>query len=186
MYHLLVSGSSSSSATSVCPASPRSAPPSPEPMMDLEPAHSVAPATARQEKPIFTLKQMTMIAERMCKVRQIMVTFLHLSTRLRIWSSFGSWILICISAKIKYPVVFEAQKRALEGRGRSQWRPGGSKWSPAGFSIEQWAQIPIVWMRSRIQILIRCDLKSWIRIRIRVKSWNRIRIKLKSWIRISI
>jgi hypothetical protein len=42
-------------------------------MMDLEPAHSAAALATqpRQEKPIFTLKQMTMIAERMCKVRQI-------------------------------------------------------------------------------------------------------------------
>ncbi len=76
MHHLFVSGSSSSTA-SVCPASPRSAPPSPEPMMDLDPAHSAAPSTARQEKPIFTLKQMTMIAERMCKVRQINFVLLY-------------------------------------------------------------------------------------------------------------
>ncbi len=91
LYHLLVSGSSSSSATSVCPASPRSAPPSPEPMMDLDPAHSAPATQPRQEKPIFTLKQMTMIAERMCKVRQNMVTFFHFRTEvLRVWISFGS------------------------------------------------------------------------------------------------
>jgi hypothetical protein len=44
-------------------------------MMEMDPAHSSsshAPATtsnSRQDKPIFTLKQMTMIAERMCKVQ---------------------------------------------------------------------------------------------------------------------
>ena len=48
------------------PPSPVSAPSSPEPMMDLEQPGS---STGKVEKPIFTLKQMTMIAERMCEER---------------------------------------------------------------------------------------------------------------------
>lgn len=59
------------------PPSPSSAPSSPEPMMESElpgsssslgPDSSLA-APAGKEKPIFTLKQMTLIAERMCKER---------------------------------------------------------------------------------------------------------------------
>lgn len=73
------------------PSSPGSAPSSPEPMMDTEhmmpscsssSSHIQPPAPAQltpgvsqsqiqdsKEKPIFTLKQMTLIAERMCKER---------------------------------------------------------------------------------------------------------------------
>ncbi len=42
---------------------------------------------------------------------------------------------------------------ALEAK-RSQWRPGGSQWSP-GWSLNQWSQIRITSMRSRIPIRIR-------------------------------
>ena len=48
------------------PPSPVSAPSSPEPMMDMEQAGT---SSGKVEKPIFTLKQMTMIAERMCEER---------------------------------------------------------------------------------------------------------------------
>jgi len=55
------------------PLSPGSAPSSPEPMMDTElPSSSSTEASSAshtKEKPIFTLKQMTLIAERMCKER---------------------------------------------------------------------------------------------------------------------
>jgi len=69
------------------PPSPGSAPSSPEPMMDSDmaggsgalPAHAAAgssssggsrsSASAAADKPIFTLKQMTLIAERMCQER---------------------------------------------------------------------------------------------------------------------
>ena len=62
------------------PPSPGSAPPSPEPMMDTDlsasggvaasaPAASSSAQGSKVEKPIFTLKQMTLIAERMCKVQ---------------------------------------------------------------------------------------------------------------------
>jgi len=62
------------------PPSPGSAPPSPEPMMDTDlsasggvaasaPAASSSAQGSKVEKPIFTLKQMTLIAERMCKER---------------------------------------------------------------------------------------------------------------------
>jgi hypothetical protein len=62
-------------------------------------------------------------------------------------------------------------KRAVEGCGRSQWRPGGSK-------TELW-MMPVVAdiqhsMRRRIRIRIRIKEKSWIRIRIKVKSWSRV------------
>jgi hypothetical protein len=36
---------------------------------------------------------------------------------------------------------------------RSQWRRGGSNWSPKG-SVEQWSPIRIILMKSRIRILI--------------------------------
>jgi len=64
-----------------CPPSPGSSPSSPEPMMDApmeggsssssSTAASVAasPSRTNAEKPIFTLKQMSMIAERMCAER---------------------------------------------------------------------------------------------------------------------
>jgi hypothetical protein len=32
----------------------------------------------------------------------------------------------------------------MEDRGHSQWRRGGSKWSPIG-SVDQWCQIRITW-----------------------------------------
>lgn len=58
------------------PLSPGSAPSSPEPMMDMlmmegaSSSSSVATPTKQStEKPIFTLKQMSMIAERMCAER---------------------------------------------------------------------------------------------------------------------
>jgi hypothetical protein len=42
--------------------------------------------------------------------------------------------------------------------------------------LDQWSQIPITLMRSRIRIWIRI---SWIRIRIEVKSWIWIRVCIK-------
>jgi hypothetical protein len=67
----------------------------------------------------------------------------------------------------------EAQKGAVEGRGRSQWRPRDLKWSPRG-SVDQWLHIRITLTRSRI----RNEVKCWIRIRTEVKSWIRICIKM--------
>jgi len=63
-----------------CPPSPGSSPSSPEPMMDapMEGSSSssstaaivaASPSRTNAEKPIFTLKQMSMIAERMCAER---------------------------------------------------------------------------------------------------------------------
>jgi hypothetical protein len=46
----------------------------------------------------------------------------------------------------------EAEDSAGEGRGRSQWRPGGTKWSSGG-SIDQWSQIqtgPIYYVFCRL------------------------------------
>ena len=55
------------------PASPGSAPSSPEPMMDMDQGAMMAAAgsssRADNTKPIFTLKQMIMIADRMCAER---------------------------------------------------------------------------------------------------------------------
>merc|ERR1719330_20072 len=52
------------------PLSPSSAPSSPEPMVEAMEGTSAGPsAGGSKEKPIFTLKQMTLIAERMCKER---------------------------------------------------------------------------------------------------------------------
>jgi hypothetical protein len=48
----------------------------------------------------------------------------------------------------------------IAGRGRSQWRLGGSKWSPGG-SVEQWSQIRITF-----RIRIRIKVKRLIRIRL--------------------
>lgn len=62
----------SPSSPSSSPQSPASAPASPEPMMDMENLHhQVASSSKTQagEKPIFTLRQMSMIAERMCEER---------------------------------------------------------------------------------------------------------------------
>jgi len=56
-------GPSSPGSPPPAPASPSSAPSSPEPMMEQEQSSS------KTEKPIFTLKQMTLIAERMCSDR---------------------------------------------------------------------------------------------------------------------
>ncbi len=52
----------------------------------------------------------------------------------------------------------------MEGRRRSQWKTGGSKWSPGG-SIYQRLQIPMTFNMSLIRI--RIIAKSWIRIRIK-------------------
>jgi len=55
------------------PPSPGSSPSSPEPMMEMEAAacssSNAASSTGKPEKPIFTLKQMIMIADRMCEER---------------------------------------------------------------------------------------------------------------------
>jgi len=59
-----------SSSSMGFPLSPSSAPSSPEPMVEAMEGTSAGPSTGgSKEKPIFTLKQMTMIAERMCKER---------------------------------------------------------------------------------------------------------------------
>jgi len=70
-----------SSSSSVAPPSPSSAPSSPEPMIEeggqsggltqgvLDQGQQSSHQVAVRDKPIFTLKQMTMIAERMCKER---------------------------------------------------------------------------------------------------------------------
>ena len=52
------------------------------------------------------------------------------------WQGWGSGALV-------------AQNGALEGHGRSEWRRGGSKWSCGG-SVDQWSQIRITLIRSRI------------------------------------
>jgi hypothetical protein len=71
----------------------------------------------------------------------------------------------------------------VKGRGRSKWRYGGAKWSFQG-PVDQWSQIRITLIRSRIRI--RNNVKRWIRIRIKVKRWIQIRIKVKRGIRIHI
>jgi hypothetical protein len=43
-----------------------------------------------------------------------------------------------------------------------------------GLFVDQWSQIRMALMRSRIRIWIRIEVKSWIWIRIEVKSWIRI------------
>lgn len=67
-------GPSSPGSPSHCgPPSPGSAPSSPEPMMDMDhmavAGTSRGTATGKEDKPIFTLKQMQMIADRMCAER---------------------------------------------------------------------------------------------------------------------
>jgi hypothetical protein len=64
-------GRSPPSSSMGFPLSPSSAPSSPEPMVEaMEGTSAGTPASGgSKEKPIFTLKQMTMIAERMCKER---------------------------------------------------------------------------------------------------------------------
>lgn len=75
--------SPSSSRSMGSPPSPSSAPSSPEPMTmeggSAGPSSSSA-ATSVKEKPIFTLKQMTMIAERMCteRVEQVRLEYDHI------------------------------------------------------------------------------------------------------------
>ncbi len=59
---------------------------------------------------------------------------------------------------------FGTQTLTVEACRRSKWRPECSNWCPGG-SIDQWSQIPITLMRSRILIRIRTKVKSWIRIR---------------------
>jgi hypothetical protein len=71
----------------------------------------------------------------------------------------------------------EAENRAEEGPGRTQWRRGGFKMEPWSGSIDQWLQISMTLMRSRIRIWIRIKVKSWTRIRftviwIRNPGWN--------------
>jgi len=60
------------SPSHACPPSPGSAPSSPEPMMDTELNQTNGKSSGQSgssEKPIFTLRQMTIIAERMCEER---------------------------------------------------------------------------------------------------------------------
>ncbi len=88
-------------------------------------------------------------------------------------------IRICIKVKIQEPRRLKMD--ALEGRGRSQWRRGASKWSRVrSVPVCQWLQIRNTWMRNRIRI--RVSANGRIRIRIKVKSWIRIRIKVKGLI----
>ncbi len=51
---------------------------------------------------------------------------------IRIRINFGSRIRIAIRGKSENSGALEAQNGAVEGRGRSQWRPRGSKGSPGG------------------------------------------------------
>jgi hypothetical protein len=60
----------------------------------------------------------------------------------RIRTIFARWIRIRIRVKsrirIKVKILnfyIKAQNRGMEGRGRSQWRPGGLKWSHGVFRI---------------------------------------------------
>jgi len=66
-------GAPHSCTTGGGPPSPASAPSSPEPMMEAHmmegASSSLVTPTKNSEKPIFTLKQMSMIAERMCAER---------------------------------------------------------------------------------------------------------------------
>ncbi len=69
-----------------------------------------------------------------------------------LFSETGSGSVLEWKASLKSKFkAFEAQNRAIEGRGRSQWRPGGSKLSPGG-SIDLWSQILITLRRSWIRI----------------------------------
>jgi hypothetical protein len=52
----------------------------------------------------------------------------------------------------------EAQNEVVEGRRRSQWRHGGSKWSRDG-PVCRWSQIRITLMRCRIRNRIRIKVK---------------------------
>ncbi len=98
-------------------------------------------------------------------------------------------IRICIEVKIQELRRLKMNALELDGRWRSQWRRGGSKWS-RGRSACQWLQILNTLMRSRNQIRIRTSAKGSIRIHIKVKvgsgsasKWMiRIRIKVM-WIR---
>ncbi len=54
--------------------------------------------------------------------------------------SFGSWIRNRIEIKIQKLKRLEI--KPMERPGRSQWRSGGLKWSPAG-SVDQWSKITI-------------------------------------------
>jgi hypothetical protein len=67
----------------------------------------------------------------------------------------------------------------MEGRGRSQLRPRGSKWFP-GRLLVTWSQTPIILKRNWIRIRIRIEVKSWIRFRIKVKTFIRISMEVKS------
>jgi hypothetical protein len=98
---------------------------------------------------------------------------LMIRNRIRIEVKTLIWIRVRIKGKIQELSRFkrkqwrpvdaqnggvEAPNKAMEDRGRSKWRPGGS--------VGQWSRIRITLM-SRIQI--RIEVKSWIRIRIKVK-----------------
>jgi len=71
--HTIGGGPPSPCTTGGGPPSPASAPSSPEPMMEAHmmegASSSLVTPTKNSEKPIFTLKQMSMIAERMCAER---------------------------------------------------------------------------------------------------------------------
>ncbi len=60
---------------------------------------------------------------------QIAITLMR--SRTRICIEVRSWIQIRIKVKI------QKRFRAVGGRGRSQWMPGGYKWSPGGFVNEE-------------------------------------------------
>ncbi len=88
-----------------------------------------------------------------------------LRNRIRMIFGSWSWIQIRIGVKRLIRIRIKVKLQELQSRGRSQWRRGGSIWSP-GVSVDQWSQIRIILMRSRIRIRIKG--KSWIRNRIKV------------------
>ncbi len=103
---------------------------------------------------------------------------------IRIRVRLKSWIRICVFIKAEIQKI-EKLSSGRRGPWRSQWRSGGYKWSP-GRSVDQWSQILITLIRSRILFRIRIKVKGWIWISIKVTVWIRIRIEVRSWIRTRI
>ncbi len=81
--------------------------------------------------------------------------------RIRICTVFGNWIRIRIRAKIRFLIRIQVKIQEL-------WRAVDAQNGGLKGSVDQWSQIRITFMRSRIRI----EVKSWIRIRIKVKSWH--------------
>ncbi len=62
-----------------------------------------------------------------------------------------SFIRIWIRIRVKIHYALDAQIGAMEGRGCSEWRRGRVEaQNGAGGSVDQWSQIRITLMRSRI------------------------------------